>query len=277
MRRLLQIELHKMRYNRATKTLLILYFSLFFSVILFASIHFKIGPIDFQLADQGIFNFPYIWHFNTYFAAILKIFLAVVIVSLMGMEYSNKTLKQNLIDGLSKKEFVLSKFYSILLLSAVSTLLVFLVSLILGLIFSVYNEPGIIFSKMEYLAGYFVKLTAFFSFCFFLAVLVKRSAFALGALLIWWIIEGIIRGIVSFQVQTKGLQDHLTPYLPLEAMSNLVKQPFTKLGAVKTTIDTVDPGIKFDSNLYWPQLLIALTWTGVFISLSYWLIRKRDL
>lgn len=275
--RLLQIELHKMRYSRASKVLLIIYFSLFFSVAIFSSIRFKIGPVDFQLADQGIFNFPLIWHFNTYFAAILKIFLAVVIVSMMSIEYSNSTLKQNLIDGLSKKEFILSKFYSILLFSAASTLLVFLVSLVLGLIFSVYNEPGIIFSRMEYLIGYFVKLMAFFSFCLFLAILVKRSAFALGALFVWWIAEGIIRGIISFQVRSKTFNDWITPLLPLESMSNLVKQPFTKLGAVKTTLDTVDPSMKFDSNLYWPQILIALTWTGVFISLSYWLLRKRDL
>lgn len=275
--RLLQIELHKMRYSRASKVLLIIYFSLFFSIAIFSSIRFKIGPVDFQLADQGIFNFPLIWHFNTYFASILKIFLAVVIVSMMSIEYSNSTLKQNLIDGLSKKEFILSKFYSILLFSAASTLLVFLVSLVLGLIFSVYNEPGIIFSRMEYLIGYFVKLTAFFSFCLFLAVLVRRSAFALGALFVWWIVEGIIRGIISFQVRSQTFNDWITPLLPLESMSNLVRQPFTKLGAVKTTLDTVDPSMKFDSNLYWPQILIALTWTGVFISLSYWLLKKRDL
>ena len=29
---------------------------------------------------------------------------------MMANEYSNKTIKQNLIDGLSKKEFILSKF-----------------------------------------------------------------------------------------------------------------------------------------------------------------------
>ena len=60
---------------------------------------------------MGIFNFPYIWHFNTWVAALFKaLFLAIVIVSMMANEYSNKTIKQNLIDGLSKKEFVLSKF-----------------------------------------------------------------------------------------------------------------------------------------------------------------------
>src|SRR5690606_6504064 len=143
------------------------------------------GSVNFRVADQGIFNFPYIWHFNTYIAAILKIFLAIVIVSMMSNEYSYRTLKQNLIDGLSKKEFVLSKFFTVIGFATISTLFVFIVSMILGLIFSDFNEVDIIFSDMEYLLAYFIKLVGFFSFCLFLGILVKRSAFALGFLFIW--------------------------------------------------------------------------------------------
>jgi len=272
MLRLLGIEFHKMRYSRATKILLIIYFSLFFSVILFASIRFKFGNIDFQLADQGIFNFPYIWHFNTYFAAIMKIFLALLIVSMISVEYAHNTIKQNLIDGLSKKEFVLSKFYMITALSLASTLLIFLVSLGLGLIFSDFNEIGIIFSRMEYLGGYFLKLLGFFSFCFFLGVWIKRSAFAIAALFVWWIMESIIKGIMMVQVQKNQITDWLTPLLPLESMSNLVREPLTKLGIVKSSF-----GVIRDSNIYGYQILIVLLWTFIFISAAYLLIKKRDL
>ena len=91
-------------------------------IALIASIEFKFGDFNFRIADQGIFNFPFIWHFNTWIASILKLFLAIVIVSMMANEYSNRTLKQNLIDGLSKKEFILSKFYTVIVFSIVSTL-----------------------------------------------------------------------------------------------------------------------------------------------------------
>lgn len=101
--RLLLIELHKIKHHRGSKFLIISYFFLLTSLALIASIKFDIGPVKFHLADQGIFNFPYIWHLNTYLASILKIFLMLVIVSMMSNEYSNNTLKQNLIDGLSKR------------------------------------------------------------------------------------------------------------------------------------------------------------------------------
>src|SRR5699024_12856600 len=101
---------------------------------------------------------------NTYIAAILKLFLAIVIVSLISNEYNYRTLKQNLIDGLSKKEFVLSKFLTVLLFSGISTLFIFIVSLILGLSFSDYNEIGIIFSDLEYIVTYLHNLTYIFFF-----------------------------------------------------------------------------------------------------------------
>ncbi len=231
MLRLLKIELFKLKFNRSAKVMSIIYFVLFTFTAVFSIIKFDIGPMKFQLADQGIFDFPFIWHFNTYFVAILKILLAVVIVSMIANEYSYRTLKQNLIDGLSKKEFILSKFYTIVFLSLASTLLVFIVSLVLGLTFSNYTEASIIVRDLDYLIAYFVKLVGFFSLCMFFSVLVRKSAFALGFLFLLFILEGILSSYFSY-----GNYDlaFLNQFLPLEAMANLIKEPFTRLNIVKT-------------------------------------------
>ena len=196
MLRLLNIEIHKLKHNKASKVLIIIYFALLMSIALIAAIKFDIGPVQFHLADQGIFNFPYIWHFNTFMAAIFKFFLLLVIVSMMANEYSNKTLKQNLIDGLSKKEFVLSKFYTVILLALISTVFVFIVSIALGYSYSDFNELSIVTTDLEYLFAFFVKLVGFFSFGLFLGILVKRSAFAVGAMLVWVMIEGFAKGML---------------------------------------------------------------------------------
>ena len=199
MNRLLQIEFIKLWNNRASKILILSYFILLTSIALVAAIKFDIGPIKFHLAEQGIFNFPYIWHFNTFVTALFKLFLAIVIVSMMSNEYSNKTIKQNLIDGLSKKEFILSKFLTVVVFALVSTIFVFVVSLILGLFYSDYNELSIIFSDLEFLVAFFVKLVGFFSFCLFLGILVKRSAFALGFLVLWMIFEQMLFGLLGWK------------------------------------------------------------------------------
>jgi ABC-type transport system involved in multi-copper enzyme maturation permease subunit len=278
MLRLLNIELQKIRYNKAARVLTIVYFVLITFIALIASIEFNFGDINFRVADQGIFNFPFIWHFNAYMGAILKIFLAIVIVSMMSNEYSYLTLKQNLIDGLSKKEFVLSKFITVVLFAAISTIFLFVVSLTLGLSFSDYTELGIIFSDLEYLLAYFIKLIAFFSFCLFLGVLVKRSAFALGFLIIWFILEKIGFVILKWQVfKDSDMAETISQFFPLEAMSNLIKEPFTRLGAVQTAANQL--GEAFDKNydVEWHTLLITVVWTGLFVFWSYSILKRRDL
>ncbi|HET8885316.1 MAG TPA: ABC transporter permease [Salinimicrobium sp.] len=278
MLRLLDIELHKLKYSRSTKVLTITYFILLTFIALIASIEFNFGQINFRVADQGIFNFPFIWHFNTYIAALLKIFLAIVIVSMIANEYSERTLKQNLIDGLSKKEFIMSKFLIVVLLSALSTVFIFLLSLILGLIFSDYNEVSIIFSDMEYLLAYFVKLPGFFAFCLFLSMLVKRSAFSLGFLFLWWVVEAVIFGVLEWVVfKGQDIAESIMQFFPLTAMSNLIKEPFTRFNAVQSAASTLGSEFEKDYGIHWYQILIVLIWTVLFIYLSYALLKKRDL
>ncbi len=278
MLRLLSIELHKLKYNKSAKVISIVYFILISFIALIASIEFNFGSFHFRIADQGIFNFPFIWHFNTWVAAILKLFLAIVIVSMMANEYSNRTLKQNLIDGLSKKEFVLSKFLTVVLFAMVSTLFVFIVSLILGLIFSDYNEIGIIFSDTEYLLAYFINLIGFFSFCLFLGILVKRSAFALGFLLIWSIMEGIIYSFLKWEMfRNSDLADNIIQLFPLVSMSNLIKEPFSRLGAVQSAANQLGEAFDKDYSVQFMTVLIVLTWTCLFVYGSYAVLKKRDL
>ena len=283
MKRLLSIEFQKIWKNKASRVLLLAYFVLLSFIALIASIKFSIGTFEIRIADQGIFNFPYIWHFNTYIASLFKIFLAIVIVSMMANEYTYGTLKQNLIDGLSKKEFILSKFLVVGTFAVASTLFVFVMSLILGYSFSSYNEMGIVFSDLEYLLAFFVKLTAFFSFCLFLGILVKRSAFALGFLFIWFIAENIFYWIIKFVIlggddKHKNFGDTMIQFFPMEAMSNLIKEPFTRLSAIKT-IETTIGGAKVakDYSVHFSEISIALLWAFIFILTSYYILKKRDL
>jgi ABC-type transport system involved in multi-copper enzyme maturation permease subunit len=275
MLRLLNIEFIKLRYNRASRFLIIAYFVALSCIALIAAIKFDIGPVKFHLAEMGIFNFPYIWHFNTYVAALLKVFLLLVIVSMVANEYSNKTLKQNLIDGLSKKEFILSKFYTVVAFSLISTLFVFVVSMILGLIYSDYNEPSIIFSDLEFLLAYFVKLLGFFSFGLFLGILIKRSAFAVGAMIVWLMFEGFSKGMLYWKL--RPIVDDVMQFYPLEAMSNLINQPGSRLNAVQTVAKQVGEDLSYDYAVHWYEIAIVLGWTALFVFLSYRLLKKRDL
>lgn len=279
MKRLLAIELQKIWLNRASRVLTLTYFIVLSLIALIASIEFDFGPFHFDASQQGIFNFPYIWHLNSFIGALPKIFLALVIVSMMANEYTYGTLKQNLIDGMSKKEFVLSKFLTVIGFALVSTLFIFVISLVLGLLYSTYNEPSIIFSQMEYLLAFFVKLVGFFSFCLFLGVLIKRSAFAIGFLFVWFMTEKIGYGIIGKFVvgDFDTTYDYFFKYLPLESMSNLIIEPFTRLELIQAIGNQVGVSEPKIYSVDYTMVFTVLCWTAIFIWGSYALIRKRDL
>jgi ABC-2 type transport system permease protein len=274
MLRLLQLELQKLLLNRTSKVLIFISFVLPFTVLILSSIKINFfGFFTLELGELGIYNFPIIWHITTFFASQFKFFFAIVVVSMIGNEYSNKTIKQNLIDGLSKKEFILSKFYTIVFFSLVATILLFLISLLIGLYYSSYTEINIIFRETEYLFGYFLKLVGFFSFCLFLGMLAKRSAFALAFLFVDYILEWIIFGLITWKGSYE-LAEKIQNFFPLKSMYNLIKQPVQRIVMSKFPDKTE---IAYDYALHWYELVIVLGWTAIFVFLSYRLLKKRDL
>ena len=184
------------------------------------------------------------------------------------------------IDGLSKKEVLYSKVYTMIAFILASTLFTFIISLILGFSFSDYTELGIVFSEMEYFFAYAVKLFAFFSMCLFLGIWIKRAAFALGFLIVWQMIEGISFGLMKWKLSNiipSLSAEQVFAFFPLNAMSNLIKEPFTRLSGVQNIANQVGESIDKDYGLDWGSVLIALLWAGIFLALTYRLLQKRDL
>ena len=64
---------------------------------------------------------------------------------------------------------------------------------------------------------------------------------------------------------------------PLEAMSNLIKEPFTRLSAVQTVAKQVGEDLSKDFSVQPLDIVIVLIWTSIFIFLSYILLKRRDL
>ncbi len=275
MLRLVQLELQKLWLNKVSKLLIFVSFILPFTVLILSSIKINFfGFFTLELGELGIFNFPIIWHITTFFASYFKFFFAIVVVSMIGDEYSNKTLKQNLIDGLSKKEFILSKFYTIIFFSFCATVLIGLATFFIGLYYSSYNEANIIVREMEFLIAYFVKLVGFFSLCLFFGMLFKRSAFALAFLVILYIIEWLIFGLVTWQTHSSDIGFKVKNFLPLESMYKLIDEPIRRIVMTKFP----DKGeLVYDFGVHFSEVTIVLAWTAIFIFLSYKLLKKRDL
>lgn len=278
MLRLLKIEWNKIYYYKTTRIFTLIYFGMLVAVgLILAYIKPTIGGMKLDIAKLGMFNFPEVWQNITYLVAIAKIFIAVIIITNVTNEYSNRTLKQNLIDGLSKKEFLTSKILTNIIFATLSTIFVFGIALVLGLVFSDTKEN--VFKGMEFVGTYFLKLNLFFSICLFLSILLRKSAFAFLGLIVLWMIEGMIStGEVLIKAWMGGFENidpygfYISNYLPLNTSSKLIDFPQMKLegfvmGGSIFAYKTVD----------WTFVVAALIYIAIFTFLSFRLLKKRDL
>lgn len=278
MLRLLKIEWNKIYYYKTSRIFTLIYFAMLVAVgFILAFIKPEIGGVKVNIVKLGMFDFPEVWQNITYLVAIAKIFIAVIIITNLTNEYSNRTLKQNLIDGLSKKEFLGSKMLTNIVFASLSTIFVFGIGLILGLVFSSSKEN--IFQGIEFVGLYFLKLNLFFSICLFIAILLRKSAFAFLGLIVLWMVEGIITTVEAvINVQLRGAdqlsQDdfYFSNYLPLSTSSNLIS--FPRLKPEELQLGGSVFGLKPTDFTF---VILALIYIIIFTYLSYLLLKRRDL
>ena len=280
MKRLLKIEILKNLAYRPFKIFSIIYLCAIIVVALigFAELNFGVSA-KFKLKDLGIYNFPNIWHFTAYIVSLLKLFLAAIVVFSISQEFSNRMFKQNIIDGLSKWEFLKSKLLTIGVFSTLSTLFVAIISLLLGLKNSDPYASYEFLSEFFFLGLYFVKIFLFLVLFLFLTVLFRNSIFPFLTFFIFWIIEGIF-SIICIILETQSLIPHwlanIYQYLPLYTISKIVEAPFERIEPNVSGVGDSLFSISKDIDIPWLHLALGIGYIILFIFGSFKILSKRD-
>ena len=184
----------------------------------------------------------------------------MVVISITN-EYTYRTLRQNIIDGLSRLEFLQSKIITNLLLSFMSVAMVFIIGLITGFIYSPEIDWKYVFSDLEFFPAYFLEVFTFLSFALMLGILIQRSGLTIILLLLSRIIEAPLDAYVA-----NHYSSDITQFFPLQSISNLVAMPFARY-AFQEIQDYVSP----------LSVVIAAAWMLVFNYLSYLKLERSDL
>ena len=214
-----------------------------------------------------LYDFPDVWHNMTYIAIFFKIILAFFVIISVTNEITYRTMRQNVIDGLSKLEFLKSKFALILGLSVASVLFLFIEGLVTGLIYSTVTYPEFIFSNLQFLLAYFLEMVTFLSFALLLGLLLKKAGFAIILIFMYtWIFEPFL--VINFEhnVWIKEYTSWAAPYFPIKAQNNLIRTPFYKYVFMEIQ-DYV--AIK--------DVLIVLAWLAFFQLSIFRLLLRKDL
>ena len=207
-----------------------------------------------------LYHFPDVWMNLIWFSGLFKIVIAIMTVISVTNEYQYRTIRQNVIDGLSRWEFLKSKILTNLLLSLLSVTMIFLVAFVTGLIYTPEINWSFVFGDMEFLLAYFLEIFAFLSYALMLGILVQRSGLTIILLLLSHLIEFIIRQNIDEDVPW------MLEYFPMESISNLVPLPYARYA-----FQEIRDSLTFSS------VAIATAWTVIFNYISYHRLKTSDL
>lgn len=222
--------------------------------------------VEFNGLNPGmipIYDFNDIWQNLAFLAGYFKIFPGLILIISVSNEFSYRTHRQNIIDGLSRTEFFLSKLSFAAFLAVVSAVFLLGIGLVLGFLYSPVTDFANITEKMFWVPVHALQFFTYFLFAVWLIMVIRKAAVTIVLLLLYTVVlEPIAAGILY-----SGLLNmpEIANLLPLQAIGNLVPMPFGKY-ALQYTQDFV--GMR--------ELITALGWAGVLTGGIFYILRKRD-
>lgn len=262
--RLLKIETRKLAPYSTTWVLIGLHFLLAWLVMsaiesLIINIEINGARVqDYGFTSIPVLHFPDIWHNISYVASLFKVILAILVIISICNEFTYRTMRQNIMDGLSRWEFVCSKLLFIGFISFAATLLLFFFGIIMGRAGTPEESTATVMQQTGFLVAYFFQLLGYLTFALLVGLVIKRSGLSIALLILYSL---IIEPILGYM-----LPQSAAPYLPLRTLKDLIPFPFSKyLGAiVQESISLTGIGLAFLYILLFSALVLLL-------------LRKRDL
>lgn len=272
MNRLIRIEWFKIRSFKAFWIFLGIYALCISSVVLGIQSFLRFIKNqggDFNGLDPTmlpIFDMADVWQNMAYLSSIFKIMLGFIVVTTIANEVRNRTLRQSIIDGQSPTEYLKGKLLWNAAMALFSSLVVFLVSLIAGLLYSKVQGVDYILNGLQFVGGHFLVIFLFMCFCMMITLMLPRPGIVIIGIFAYTIIFEPIAYLIC--TQAPGVPDWArigAEFLPISAISSVVNNPFPKyiLQEIQDYVSLSSVGIAF-------------VWGFIFVGVSYLLLHKKD-
>ena len=210
------------------------------------------------------FTFPEVFHTTAYLSSFFIFIPAIVVIMLITNEYTYKTHRQNIIDGWSRRQFLLGKFVDVLFVTILVSILFTVMSFVVG---NIATEVAV---KNHYKEWWYILLFALQTFAqlsiaFFVGFIVRRAFIALSIFVFYFLIlEPALVGIMKVKLHDTGR------FLPLELSDRMIPNPafigrFNPEAYQKSLTE-------IQQHTYFTVILLLILW-----GLCFWINEKRDL
>jgi ABC-2 type transport system permease protein len=218
---LLKIEWLKIKYYRTFWVLSALFALSLYGVneIVYTIQHkaYNNAPMAQAFIGTPPFQFPEVWHTVSYVTSYLLFFPGLIIIILMTNEFSYKTHRQNIIDGLSRTQFIYVKMMLCVLIALASAIIVFLIALYFGLH---EGNASFSFQNVQYIGLFFIQTLSYTSLALVIATLFRRSGISIG---VYFLYAEILDQLLS--IAGNYYFNNAGRYFPLESNDNLIPLP----------------------------------------------------
>jgi ABC-2 type transport system permease protein len=222
-------------------------------------------------AWQGIFSDDSI---------ILLIFASIAVIMLVSSEFSWRTARQNVIDGLSKEQWYWGKVLLVVLVGVLFLATKLLIGggmAALGTDFGVVGKTAFPLSAITASLGLLLAYLSVAALALFVAVTIRSSGPAMAVWFFWITLgEQLLPALVS---RVLPATQPAFSYLPFSAAQKLLDFWVFDAGAYAGLVARAQEAEQAVPEL--PDLLLWLGvnagWAVVFVVVGYWLFRRRDL
>lgn len=187
------------------------------------------------------FDFDNVWKTVSYYSSYFLMLPALLLVILLSNEFSYKTHRQNIIDGMSRNEFLNVKLLLALIFAVACTLVVVITALVFG------ATSGSTFSLNGFEnVGYFLlKAFTYNMVAILISLLTRKSGVAIALFFIYTIFENGV-SLMLFFLAVRIKKDNnldlgnLGNYLPMNASDGLLTSPFEQFSGMARSIIPTD-------------------------------------
>jgi ABC-type transport system involved in multi-copper enzyme maturation permease subunit len=219
----------------------------------------KGGPSSF------ITESPNVWAIISYYiSSYLLVLPCFVIIMHTCAEYTYRTNRQNVIDGLSRTQYITTKILLIVALALFTTIIAFISAFVTRM------SPGAVSSEnLKFLFYFFMQTVAYLGVAFLFALLLRKAVLSVGLFFVYsLIIENILENYLN-KISAGGWIEKIGGFLPISSSEHLLMP--NQLKTLRQMLDINDPHSEY------AYLAATVVYIVLCYLVCYYRYNKQDL
>ncbi len=259
MMKLLKIEWLKIIPNRALWLFIGIYLlatpGIMSYMIKFAK---KLRQVSF--AQLEYLSFPEVWNTVAYVGSYFHVLLGLIVIYLITREFQFKTLRQQVMDGLSRIQLLLAKISVMGVLTLVAVTSLIITALVTGLLYSEEGIPSNVYQNFSVFGKFGLQAIGNMSLAAALAFLIRKT----GICFILFLFFPLLEKLASSLIWAK-----LDLYLPKAAFGALIPMPGrSSIESIGIDLSGLEPGL---------ALMLSIGYVIVFLGICSISLEKSNL